>query len=170
MKPALKNLYDYFIINRTHRARRVPCEVDFATEYAALGLSFEERMCRRFEVLMAMEKPHILPGEQIVLTRTVSTFGYILTKEEEDALAAEHYIHGAYVNNLCPDYESTIREGFLAKSEGEKFAPKDSPERRPSAVAPVTFAWRKYIIAVPVPARQMPPKQFLRPASAFEKA
>ena len=91
MKPALKNLYDYFIINRTHRARRVPCEVDFATEYAALGLSFEERMCRRFEVLMAMEKPHILQGEQIVLTRTVSTFGYILTKEEEDALAAEHY-------------------------------------------------------------------------------
>ena len=117
MKPALKNLYDYFIINRTHRARRVPCEVDFATEYAALGLSFEERMCRRFEVLMAMEKPHILPGEQIVLTRTVSTFGYILTKEEEDALAAEHYIHGAYVNNLCPDYESTIREGFLARYE-----------------------------------------------------
>lgn len=117
MKPALKNLYDYFIINRTHRARRVPCEVDFATEYAALGLSFEERMCRRFEVLMAMEKPHILQGEQIVLTRTVSTFGYILTKEEEDALAAEHYIHGAYVNNLCPDYESTIREGFLARYE-----------------------------------------------------
>ncbi len=117
MKPALKNLYDYFIINRTHRARRVPCEVDFATEYAALGLSFEERMCRRFEVLMAMEKPHILPGEQIVLTRTVSTFGYILTKEEEDALATEHYIHGAYVNNLCPDYETTIREGFLARYE-----------------------------------------------------
>ena len=117
MKPALKNLYDYFIIDRTHRARRVPCEVDFATEYAALGLSFEERMCRRFEALMAMEQPHILPGEQIVLTRTVSTFGYILTKEEEDALAAEHYIHGAYVNNLCPDYETTIREGFLARYE-----------------------------------------------------
>ena len=58
---------DYFIINRTHRARRMPCEVDFATEYAALGLSFEERMCRRFEVLMAMEKPHILQGEQIGL-------------------------------------------------------------------------------------------------------
>ena len=118
MKPALKNLYDYFIINRTHRARRVPCEVDFASEYSALGLSHEERMCRRFETLMAMEQPHILLDEQIVLTRTTSTFGYVLTKEEEDALAAENYIHGAYVNNLCPDYASTIKEGFLARYEG----------------------------------------------------
>ncbi len=117
MKPALKNLYDYFIINRTHRTHRVPCEVDFASEYSTQDLCHEERMCRRFEVLMAMEKPHILPDEQIVLTRTVSTFGYVLSKEEEDALAAEHYIHGAYVNNLCPDYESTIREGFLARYE-----------------------------------------------------
>ena len=118
MKPALKNLYDYFIINRTHRARRMPCEVDFASEYSALGLSHEERMCRRFETLMAMEQPRILPDEQIVLTRTTSTFGYVLTKEEEDALAAENYIHGAYVNNLCPDYASTIKEGFLARYEG----------------------------------------------------
>ena len=118
MKPALKNLYDYFIINRTHRARRVPCEVDFASEYSALGLSHEERMCRRFETLMAMEQPRILLDEQIVLTRTTSTFGYVLTKEEEDALAAENYIHGAYVNNLCPDYASTIKEGFLARYKG----------------------------------------------------
>ena len=118
MKPALKNLYDYFIINRTHRTRRMPCEVDFASEYSALGLSHEERMCRRFETLMAMEQPRILPDEQIVLTRTTSTFGYVLTKEEEDALAAENYIHGAYVNNLCPDYASTIKEGFLARYEG----------------------------------------------------
>ncbi len=115
MKPALKNLYDYFIIDRKHRSLRVPCEVDFASEYSALGLSHEERMCRRFETLMAMEKPHILPDEQIVLTRTTSTFGYVLSKDEEDALAAQHYIHGAYVNNLCPNYEDTIREGFLAR-------------------------------------------------------
>ena len=117
MKPELQRLYDYFIINRTHRSLRVPCETDFATEYAALGLSHEERMCRRFEVLMAMETPRILPNEQIVLTRTTSTFGHILTKEEEDELAVKHYIHGAYVNNLCPDYESVIREGFLARYE-----------------------------------------------------
>ncbi len=118
MKPELKRLYDYFIIDRTHRSLRVPCEIDFASEFSALGLSHEERMCRRFEMLMAMETPHILPDEQIVLTRTVSTFGYVLTKEEEDALATEHYIHGAYVNNLCPDYASTIRDGFLARYEG----------------------------------------------------
>ena len=117
MKPALKNLYDYFIIDRAHRSLRVPCEVDFAAAYSTLELPYEERMCRRFETLMAMEKPHILPDEQIVLTRTTSTFGYVLSKEEKDALAAEHYIHGGYVNNLCPDYEGTIRVGFLARYE-----------------------------------------------------
>ena len=119
MKHALKNLYDYFIIDRTHRACRMPCEVDFASKYSALGLSHAERMCRRFETLMAMEKPSILPDEQIVLTRTTSTFGYVLTKEEEETLAAKHYIHGAYVNNLCPDYASTIRDGFLARYEND---------------------------------------------------
>lgn len=117
MKPELQRLYDYFIIDRTHRSLRVPCKVDFASEYSALGLSHEERMCRRFEALMAMETPRILPDEQIVLTRTISTFGHILTKEEEDALAAEHYIHGAYVNNLCPNYEEVIRDGFLSRYE-----------------------------------------------------
>ncbi len=117
MKPALKNLYDYFIIDRTHRALRAPCEVDFASEYAALGLSYEERMCRRFEALMEMEKPCILPDEQIVLTRTTSTFGYVLTKEEEEAHSAEHYLYGAYVNNICPSYEGMIRGGFEAYYE-----------------------------------------------------
>ena len=118
--PSLTNNFFYALTadNRTHRTRRMPCEVDFASEYSALGLSHEERMCRRFETLMAMEQPRILPDEQIVLTRTTSTFGYVLTKEEEDALAAENYIHGAYVNNLCPDYASTIKEGFLARYEG----------------------------------------------------
>ena len=74
-------------------------------------------MCRRFEALMAMEVPRILPDEQIVLTRTTSTFGDILTKEEEDALAAEHYIHGAYVNNICPHYADVIQQGFDAYYE-----------------------------------------------------
>ena len=117
MKPELQRLYNYFIIDRIHRSLRVPCEVDFASAYSALGLSHEERMCRRFETLMAMEVPRILPDEQIVLTRTTSTFGDILTKEEEDALAAEHYIHGAYVNNLCPHYADVIQQGFDAYYE-----------------------------------------------------
>ena len=73
MKPELQRLYDYFIIDRTHRALRVPCEVDFAALFSEENLSDEERMCRRFEAVMAMETPRILPDEKIVLTRSVST-------------------------------------------------------------------------------------------------
>ena len=84
MKPALKRLYDYFIIDRTHRALRVPCEVDFAALFSKEDLCDEERMCRRFETVMAMETPRILPDEQIVLTRSVSTFGDVYTEEERE--------------------------------------------------------------------------------------
>ena len=80
MKPELQRLYDYFIIDRTHRALRVPCEVDFAALFSKENLSDEERMCRRFEAVMAMETPRILPDEKIVLTRSVSTFGDVYTE------------------------------------------------------------------------------------------
>ena len=114
MKPELQRLYDYFIIDRTHRALRVPCEVDFAALFSKENLSDEERMCRRFEAVMAMETPRILPDEKIVLTRSVSDIGHILTDEEEKKLAKEYYIHGTYVNNICPHYADVIQNGFDA--------------------------------------------------------
>ena len=116
MKPALKNLYDYFIINRTHRARRVPCEVDFASEYSALGLSHEERMCRRFETLMAMERPRILPDEKIVFTRSVMNGGDVLTSEEWEALEGDRFVwgHNAGASNISLNYETMISRGFDA--------------------------------------------------------
>ena len=119
MKPTLKNLYDYFIINRTHRARRVPCEVDFASEYSALGLSHEERMCRRFETLMAMEQPHILPDEKIVFTRSVMNGGKVLTPEEWEALEGERFVwgHNAGASNISLNYETMISRGFDAYRE-----------------------------------------------------
>ena len=81
MKPQLKCLYDYFVIDRTHRALRTPCGIDFATEFSLEGLDAAERMCRRFERVTAMEIPRILPEEQIVLTRSVSKVVYIFTEE-----------------------------------------------------------------------------------------
>lgn len=116
MKQTLKTLYDYFIIDRAHRALRTPCGVDFAAEFSALKLSPEERMCRRFERVTEMETPRILPTEQIVLTRSVSEIGDIFTKEEWEAIRAAHTIHETgYVSNLSPDYEGMIRDGFEAR-------------------------------------------------------
>ena len=117
MKPELQRLYDYFIIDRTHRALRVPCKVDFATQFSRENLSDEERMCRRFEAVMAMETPRILPDEKIVLTRTVSSFEDIYTKEERETDVEGYYFRAAYVNNICPSYEGMIRDGFEAYYE-----------------------------------------------------
>ena len=117
MKPELQRLYDYFIIDRTHRALRVPCEVDFAALFSKENLSDEERMCRRFEAVMAMETPRILPDEKIVLTRSVSTFGDVYTEKERETRSEGYYFYAAYVNNICPSYEEMIRDGFLAHYE-----------------------------------------------------
>ena len=117
MKPELQRLYDYFIIDRTHRALRVPCEVDFATQFSLENLSDEERMCRRFEAVMAMETPRILPDEKIVMTRSVSTIGDVYTEKERKKCDEGYYFQAAYVNNICPSYEGMIRDGFEAYYE-----------------------------------------------------
>ena len=94
MKPELQRLYDYFIIDRTHRALRVPCEVDFAALFSRENLSGEERMCRRFETVMAMETPRILPDEKIVFTRSTSTIGYVYTDAEREKEGAGYFFWG----------------------------------------------------------------------------
>ena len=116
MKAPLKALYDYYVIDRTHRSLRFPCGVDFAAEFSALGLSAEERMCRRFERVIEMEIPRILPEEKIVLVRSVSNVGDIFTAEEWKEIRSRHYVHECgYVSNLSPDYEGLIRDGFEAR-------------------------------------------------------
>ncbi|MBE6589053.1 MAG: pyruvate formate-lyase [Ruminococcaceae bacterium] len=126
MKPQLKSLYDYYVIDRTHRSLRTPCGIDFSAEFSALGLDPAERMCRRFERVTAMELPRILPDEQIVLTRSVSEIGDIFTEEEWKKIRAEHYVHeSGYVSNLSPDYEGMIRDGFDAR-----YGDADAHQRR----------------------------------------
>ena len=116
MKESLKNLYNYYVIDRTHRALRTPCGIDFATEFSSLGLSPEERMCRRFERVTKMEIPRILPDERIVLCRSVGDVGDIFTEAEWKEIRASHYVHElGYVSNLSPDYEGMIRDGFEAR-------------------------------------------------------
>ena len=63
-------LYQYFVIDRTHRDLRVACEENLGAQYKSMGLSPEERMTRRFELLTSLAPP-IHPLEQIVLTRSV---------------------------------------------------------------------------------------------------
>ena len=67
-----QSVYNYYVIDRTHRALRISLEDDLAGEYSSLGLPGEERMTRRFEYLTSRELPQIHPEEVIVMRRTVA--------------------------------------------------------------------------------------------------
>ena len=105
----IETLYNYYVISRTHRDLRVACEENLGEQYKSMGLSPEERMTRRFELLSSMETPRIHPLEQIVLTRSVANLPDVLTEDEWAEIKSKHYIHElGYVSNLSPDYATTI--------------------------------------------------------------
>ena len=111
-------LYNYYVIERQHRALRLTVGEDLGQTYSALGLSGEERMTRRFEYLLAREQPRIHPEEAIVLVRTVANLPDVYTPAEWEQLRKEHYIHElGYVSNLSPDYATTISRGLLRVRE-----------------------------------------------------
>ena len=113
-----QTLYQYYVIDRTHRDLRVACAENFGEQCKAQGLSPEERMTIRFELLATMETPRIHPLEQIVLTRSVKNLPDVLTEDEWAEIKKNHYVHElGYVSNLSPDYATTISKGLLAVRE-----------------------------------------------------
>ena len=113
-----QSLYQYYMLDRLHHALRRNSDLELGSEYAALNVSPEERMVRRFETLSAMETPHIHPEEQIVLMRTVKDIPDIFTADEWAKIKENHHIHElGYVSNLSPNYQTTIAKGLLARRE-----------------------------------------------------
>lgn len=111
-------LYKYFIENRAHHNLRRDFPQNLAAEFSALGLSPEERMTRRFELLCQAEKPQMQPFEKIVLMRTVKKQPDIFTEAEWADIKAKHYIHElGFVSNLSLDYGRVIGSGLLAVRE-----------------------------------------------------
>ncbi len=114
-----QELYQYYVIDRAHRATRRTLERDFGAEFSALKLSHEERMCRRFEIACAEETPAIMPFEKIVIRRSLSKLTSVFTEEEIAEIKKEHTVPElGYVSNLSPNYEKIIRVGLLAVYEG----------------------------------------------------
>ena len=113
-----KKLYRYFIETRAHHKLRRDFPQDLAAEFSTLGLSPEERMTRRFELLCQAEKPQMQPFEMIVLMRTVKKQPDIFTEAEWADIKAKHYIHElGFVSNLSLDYGRVIGSGLLAVRE-----------------------------------------------------
>ena len=112
-----KELYNYYVLERAHRSNRIKVD-ELGEQYSSLGLSPEERMSRRFELLCSKETPIIQPFEKIAMVRTVENIPDCFTEKEWEDIKKEHYIHElGYVSNLSPDYATTIKQGLLARKE-----------------------------------------------------
>jgi len=111
------NLFNYYIIDKKHISRRIKAK-ELCEEYKNLNLSEKERMTSRFEYLMSLEEPFILPDENIPFVRYVSNTPEIYTEDEWNNLKDKYYIHeSGYKSNLCPNYEKILKYGLLKLAE-----------------------------------------------------
>lgn len=109
------SLLDYIVKKEHHKFRRPSC-LDLAAEYRARGLSPVERMADRFERIISLETPVILPDEKICFMRTVSDLPDVFTEAEWADIKSKNYIHElGYMSNLSPNYYDTISVGLLEK-------------------------------------------------------
>lgn len=109
-----------FITSKKHRQYRqeVPEINNMAEEFCRLGLEPKERMTRRLEKMLSLQKPVLLPDEKICFMRTTSNLPDCFTEDEWKDIKSKHYIHElGYMSNLSPDYESAISVGLLKKRE-----------------------------------------------------
>ncbi len=115
-----KILYD-FITSHQHHVWRRESVPSHAAEYAAAGLTPAQRMSARFCEMAGEEakNPHILPGQKIVLMRTLPGGPDVLTADEWEEIKKDHFIHEAgYISNICPDHMTLVKLGFKAAREG----------------------------------------------------
>ena len=108
-----QGLYDYIVKDKAHQAFRRTLETDLAAKYAAQGLSYRERMTRRFELLCAEETPELLPGERICFTRTVRNLPDVLTEDEWAHYEGFKHELG-YMSNVCANYGKVLEKGLSA--------------------------------------------------------
>jgi len=110
-----------FITSHAHHQWRRSAILSRAAEYAAAGMTPARRMSARFCEMAAEEakNPHILPGQKIVLMRTLPNGPDVLTPAEWENIKKEHFIHeSGYISNICPDHMSLVKTGFKAAREG----------------------------------------------------
>lgn len=121
MNKRIEGLRKYILDKKHHQYRRSVSELGIANlgdSFAHDNVSFVQRSAMCLVTLLDREIPVILPGEKIVMTRTVSDIPEIFTKEEWKEIKKNHYIHErGTVCNISPDYETTIRLGLEARKQ-----------------------------------------------------
>ena len=118
-----------YILNKEYYPLRRPSGIDFAAEYAEKKLEPRARLSDRFVRICQLETPLIMPGERIVLTRTITDANAIFikeegkdridlpcmfTKEEWLEVKSKHFIHEAgFLSNVIPDFAQILSRGLL---------------------------------------------------------
>lgn len=116
----MSNLLLNYIVEKKHHIYRKKYDQynDLPQKFCEEGLSPEERMTKRFEIMMNLEEPVFLPDERICFMRTVTNIPDCFTEEEWKQIKSTHYIHElGYLSNLSPDYEGVIKDGLLKRRE-----------------------------------------------------
>jgi len=116
MNERLREMRDAMLDGSYHHYRQ-PADPEydkaFTESLAARGLSPALRASARLADVLRREKPTIIPGEMITMTRTVTTVPEIFTPDEREARAAAHRIHElGKVCNVSPAYAPVIAEGL----------------------------------------------------------
>lgn len=119
MNPRIDNLKEYILDKKHHQYRRTPESLGIAAlneTFSKENLAPIDRAGRMFAAMLESETPVVLPGETILLTRTVTRIPDIFTQEEWNEIRAKHYIHeSGFLSNLSADYRDMIAEGFDAR-------------------------------------------------------
>lgn len=116
MNQRILSLKEYILNKKHHSFRRDAAGLgidNVSQSYSAAHIVPEKRAALCLSALLELESPVILPGEKIVVTRTISEIPDIYTKEEWEKIKEAHYIHErGTVCNISPDYETTISKGL----------------------------------------------------------
>jgi len=109
----IRNLRDYITGKKHHAYRRDGgAGASLAETFAKKGLSPARRMSERLIFLLGEETPVILPGERIILTRTIRSLPDIFTPGEWAEIRKRKIHEAGFVFNICPDYGRVIADGL----------------------------------------------------------
>lgn len=121
MNERIANLRELIVDGKHKVYRRSPDALGIANlsdDFAQKGLSPMERSAEMLSTLLNKEDPVILPGERIVITRTITSIPDIFTETEYAALKNDFFLHEkGVVCNISPDYGTTIRLGLAARRQ-----------------------------------------------------
>lgn len=120
MNSRIEKLLERYVVNKEQKTFRQEFSDPYylAQKYREEGLGELERSTRRLCDALELEKPVIFEDERIALLRTVPVNFEMYTREEQEELKKNHYIHEqGKVCNINPRYSLLLDAGFDAKRE-----------------------------------------------------